>query len=116
MNRSMTKDKENTFGINERDYHTIQAITQKYAEVKEVQLFGSRAKGNFKFRIDIDFAVMDPNVSQKTMANLLYDFEESSLPYRVDLVNYYALNHKNLIDHIDRVEIVIYGLNSKENL
>ncbi|MBK6607801.1 MAG: hypothetical protein IPG24_20555 [Leptospiraceae bacterium] len=36
------------------------------------------------------------------------DFEESSLPYRVDIVHYPTLTHQELKNHIDRVGVPFY--------
>ncbi len=41
----MSKNKRNSFGLTERDMHTIMTILQKYPEIKLVVIFGSRAKG-----------------------------------------------------------------------
>ena len=61
--------------------------------------------GNYKYGSNIDLAVMNKDVSLKTIAKLISDFEESSLPYKVDLVNDPTPKHKHLIDHIDRIGI-----------
>ncbi len=93
----------NEFGLTNRNMFTILAIVKNYPEVKEVIIFGSRAKGNFQPGSDIDLAVMNEGVSDSTMRKLFAEFEESSLPYSVDIINFPELNHPELINHIRRV-------------
>ena len=65
------------------------------------------AKGNFKPGSDIDLAVKGP-VSKDTLSALLTAFEESLLPYFVDVVIYEHITNEALREHIDRVGISIY--------
>lgn len=46
---------------------------------------------------------MNENVSEDVILKLKTDFEESSLPYHVDIVNYPTLTESTLKEHIDRV-------------
>ncbi|MBT9247919.1 nucleotidyltransferase domain-containing protein (plasmid) [Gemmobacter fulvus] len=58
----------------------------------EVLVFGSRARGGAKRFSDLDLALKDVGPLDPTvMAHLVDAFEESSLPWRVDLVDYHAL-------------------------
>jgi predicted nucleotidyltransferase len=92
----------NEYGLNERDSQVIFEIFNKYSEVKDVILFGSRAKGNFHSGSDIDFAVRG-RVSAKIMRQIKSDFEDSSLPYNVDIVDMESLKNNALKEHINRV-------------
>jgi len=96
------------FGLTDRDTLTIRSIFEKYRDVSLVHLFGSRAKGNYKPGSDIDLAIMNTDVDPKTGRNLMRELEESSLPYRVDLIDYHAITHRELQEHIDRVGQLFY--------
>ena len=96
------------FGLSEREINTIREIFKKYPDIEAVYIFGSRAKGSFKEGSDIDLAVINEGVDTMTIARIKGEFEESSLPCRVDIVSYPDINHKELIDHIDRVGVLIY--------
>jgi predicted nucleotidyltransferase len=100
--------KTNQFGLTERDMKTIQNIFMKYADVNEVHLFGSRAKGNFNAGSDIDLVIMNDGLPPKTISLMAADFEESSLPYYVDLADFHAIKALELIDHIKRVGVLFY--------
>lgn len=58
----------------------------------EVLVFGSRARGGAKRFSDLDLALKDVGpLDPAVMAHLVDAFEESSLPWRVDLVDYHLL-------------------------
>jgi uncharacterized protein len=105
---SMGNQKRNSFGLTDRDMKTFRDIFHKYPDVKTVFVFGSRAKKNYKLGSDIDLAVMDKGVTETIIAKLKSDFEESSLPYNVDVINYHTLKHSELKSHIDRVGGLFY--------
>lgn len=75
----------------------------------KVWVFGSRAKGNAKKFSDLDLVIdAGKSLPGQTMTNLAFDFEESDLPYRVDIVDWNTIsdNFKKII--IDsRVEITL---------
>ena len=104
----MPVDNKTTFGLTERDIKTISGIFNKYLEVIAVHIFGSRAKGTHKPASDIDLAVINEGVNDRTILRIKADFEDSTLPYKVDLVNYPLLNHPELKEHIDRVGLPFY--------
>lgn len=96
-------------GLSQRDKLTINDILSKYSEIKAVRLFGSRAKGNFKPGSDIDLVIMNKQVDSITILRLLSDFEESTLPYFVDVIHYPSLQDSSLKEHIDRISIPFYS-------
>jgi uncharacterized protein len=95
-------------GLTARDIQTIFGIFAQYQEVKNVVLFGSRAKGTYHSGSDIDLAIMDDNITDELLRRLSNAFEESSLPYKADLVSYHTITSEELRAHIDRVGKVFY--------
>lgn len=71
----------------------VQAILARHLPAGvEVLVFGSRARGGAKRFSDLDLALKDVGpLDPAVMAHLADAFEESSLPWRVDLVDYHAL-------------------------
>lgn len=104
----MAANQLNEFGLSIRDMDTITGILSNYPEVERVNIFGSRAKGNYKAGSDIDLAIMNEGVSEKMVRKLNADLEESTLPYRVDIVNFPKSAHSDLISHIKRAGVVFY--------
>ncbi len=72
-------------------YKTIANIVFRYLDPKkdEVFIFGSRATGTHKKFSDIDIGIKssNPDLSYK-LSCLEEGFEESNIPYRVDVVNF----------------------------
>jgi uncharacterized protein len=105
-------NEKDSFGFTYRDREAILAIFKRYPQIRQVVLFGSRAKGNFKKGSDIDLAIMDTNIDKKLIVRLLTDFEESLLPYHIDLVHYPALENEKLKEYIDKIGVAIYQATS----
>lgn len=76
--------------ITEKQARVVQQILQKYLPSHSiVWVFGSRAKMTAKKYSDLDLAIdAKMPLSLSIMANLAYDFEESELPYKVDIVDW----------------------------
>jgi predicted nucleotidyltransferase len=104
----MERGQIDSFGLNQRDIQTIHGVFKLHSPVKRVFIFGSRATGKFKAGSDIDLAIMDEGVDEKTLSELLSEFEESTLPYRVDLVDYTKLTHPEFIKHIHEFGVAFY--------
>lgn len=102
----MSKVQWDKYGLSEANGLRILEILATFTEVREVILFGSRAKGNYKPGSDIDIAVKGP-ITKDVQARLLTAFEESLLPYFVDIVVYDRLQSEALREHIDRVGVKI---------
>jgi len=104
----MNTPERNKYGLTERDMKTIQSVFDTFPEVKKVHLFGSRAKGNYRLGSDIDLAIMNQGLNSITLSRLIGKFEESSLPYNIDLVDFTNLTKQEFIDHINRVGVPFY--------
>jgi len=102
------KDTQNGFGLTQRDMETLREVFSHYFEIEAVTLFGSRAKGDHHPGSDIDLAIMNTGLDAATVRKANSDCEESALPYRVDLIDYYAITHAQLREHIDRIGIPFY--------
>jgi len=96
-------------GLIERDIQTLFGIFEKFQDVKSVYLYGSRAKGTYHLGSDIDLAIMNDDVSEKTIRTIKAEIEESNLPYFVDVTPFATLNHKELAEHIQRVGVPFYS-------
>ena len=97
------------YGLPDRTLSTLNSIFQKYPGIKQVILYGSRAKGNYKTGSDIDISLKTGN--EFTFTNLLRitgDFDDSDIPYFVDVSVYESLSNPDLKAHIDRVGKTIY--------
>lgn len=81
-------------------------------EVKRLELFGSRARGDFRENSDVDFLVEfknlhAPNISDKYFG-LLEDLE-NLCQEKVDLVEATSVKNPFFKKSIDRCRVLIYG-------
>ena len=98
------------FGLSDETIDTLKSIFRNYTDIKQVLLYGSRAKGNYRNGSDIDLALKTGD--DFTFSDLLHitgDFDDSSLPYLVDVSIYDKLTNTDLKAHIDRVGKVLYS-------
>jgi predicted nucleotidyltransferase len=77
--------------VSPRQLETIKRILAEYVGGCEVRVFGSRVNGPAKEYSDLDVAVVSPNKIKLRCKMLLREaFEESDLPFRVDIIDYNA--------------------------
>ena len=78
-------------------------------------LFGSRAKGTQKIASDVDLSIKGESVTYATavrLADMLN--EEKPLPYFFDVLHYESINEPRLVEHIDRVGVVIFAREARQ--
>jgi predicted nucleotidyltransferase len=95
------------FGIYPESYNEIQSILERFSSIKEVVIYGSRAKGNFREGSDIDLTVLgDPD--EEDINKLWHDLDESYIPYKFDISIFKKLKSDELKEHIKRVGKTFY--------
>lgn len=96
------------YGLTEEELKVIIQTLEKFPEIEQAILFGSRAMDRHKRGSDIDIALkgnrLEPIVSQ--VSHELNS--ESPLPYYFDILDYFSIENLELKNHIDRVGKVIY--------
>lgn len=97
------------FGLIERDVQYIQLALEKFDEIDEAIVFGSRAMGNYKKGSDVDLAIKGKEITRKTILRLndLLN-EEYPLPYFFDVIHYDMVTNEKLKEHIDIEGKAIY--------
>ena len=79
--------------LDSRHLEIVRAILLKYVPHYEVRMFGSRANGVEKKHSDLDIVVMTSEpLSVKIMTDLRHNFSESNLPFKVDVIDWSAIN------------------------
>jgi predicted nucleotidyltransferase len=92
------------FGLPDETIETLQTSFQKYDGLQEVILYGSRAKGNYRNGSDIDITLCtDERFTDDDLLHLMRDFDDSNMPYFVDVSIYNTLVNPLLKEHIRRV-------------
>ena len=73
-------------------------------EIQKVILFGSRARGDYKERSDIDIAIAGGNYTK-----FVLDIDEcTSTLLKYDVVNLNARVQQDLLDSINREGVILY--------
>ena len=91
------------YGIREQVLDEIKELAKKY-DIKQVILFGSRARGDYRDRSDIDLAVLGGKVDLFSVA---VD-EETSTLLKYDIVNLDGSVQRELLDSIEKEGILLY--------
>jgi len=73
----------------------VKTILTNHVPEAEVRAFGSRITRTAKDYSDLDLAIVaDHKLDIRTLALLKLDFEESDLPFRVDILDWHAASHE----------------------
>ena len=85
----------------------VQQILQKHVPHCTVWAFGSRVSGNAKPTSDLDLALMEKGaLTVKILDALKEAFEESTMPIKVDLVDYRSID-SSFQEIINRRKVII---------
>lgn len=87
------------FGLPKKILIMMQSIFQQHPEITRVQIFGSRAIGNYRPHSDIDL-VISGNINDALLANIASALEELPVPYLFDIKNDVNITHQGLREHI----------------
>ena len=101
------------FGLDHNTIEKIQKVFQKFPEVEEVVIYGSRAKGNYREGSDIDITLEGEHLSDGLLSRILQEIEELNTPYLFDISIFHKLKSPSLIEHINRVGKVFYKFKEK---
>ncbi|MBW8331636.1 MAG: nucleotidyltransferase domain-containing protein [Prolixibacteraceae bacterium] len=101
-------------GLRQKDIEIIVSVIQTHPEVTEACLFGSRAKGNFRTGSDVDLALKGDKLTTEIVSSISYQLnEETTLPYKFDVLNYNSISNNDLKEHIDRIGIRLFPIKNQ---
>ena len=96
------------YGLTEIELEKLQSVFARVTKLKEVILFGSRAKGTFKPFSDVDITLVGDELTRTDLNQVFRDLDDLLLPYQFDVSLWSNLKNEALLDHIKRRGIVIY--------
>ena len=94
------------YGISQNALDKIKTVLLSIHGVEQVILYGSRAKGNYKEGSDIDLTVKG-NLTFDDLVKMSVTLDDLNLPWKMDLSLYNQIKNDDLLEHIDRVGVVI---------
>jgi predicted nucleotidyltransferase len=85
----------------------LNVVFEKYPQITQVILFGSRAKGTARDTSDVDLAIagIDDDLLIESIALAL---DELPTPYQFDVKAFSNIHNPKLKDHIERIGITIF--------
>ena len=90
-----------TDGLKERHRKAVIDIIAANDRVERAVLFGSRATGTFRPASDVDVALFGDGLSMSDQVNLAAAIEELTIPQRVQLLLYGAIDSAEIRKHIE---------------
>ena len=90
----------------------IRTVFAFHPEVQKAVLYGSRAKGNFKTGSDIDLTMYGDDINHRILLKILEELDDLLLPWMIDLSIFRQIDNASLREHIERVGVVFYELES----
>jgi predicted nucleotidyltransferase len=89
------------------DLETVRGILSRFVPDREVRAFGSRVSRTTKAFSDLDLAVMgDSAIPSSVLADMKESFSESSLPFKVDVVDW-ATTKNNFRRIIEKEYVIV---------
>ena len=99
------------FGLKEATINKIIAVFVKYPQIKKILLYGSRAKGNYRNGSDIDLTLIGDQLNYSQLSSIESDIDDLFLPYSFDISIFKDIDNPDLVDHINRVGVVLHEKN-----
>ncbi|MWJ28511.1 nucleotidyltransferase domain-containing protein [Halomonas sediminis] len=96
------------FGLSQDDIEKLCGVFERYPQIQQVVVYGSRAKGNYRPGSDIDLTIMG-HLDWLTFNQLEIDLDDLLLPYQIDLSLHEHIDNAELKAHIERVGQVLYS-------
>jgi len=96
------------FGLSVNTIDRINSVFKKYPEIEQVVIYGSRAKGNYREGSDIDITLKGENLNDRILSKVKSEIDDLNTPYLFDISVFQGLVSSSLIEHINRVGLLLY--------
>ncbi len=95
-------------GLPDSAITAIQQVLAAHPAVEQAILYGSRALGRHRPASDIDLTLIGAGLNAASLARIDADLDDLLLPWVIDLSCQASLRHPALLEHIERVGLVLY--------
>ncbi len=96
------------YGLADEDIEQVQGVLANYPQVGKTLLYGSRAKGNYRYNSDIDLTLLGEDLTLSVLFAIENDLDDLLLPYKIDLSILQKIENPDLVAHIERVGLLFY--------
>lgn len=103
------------FGLKESVIESICDVLARHSEVEKAIIYGSRARGTYKYNSDIDLTLSgDDRLTFLALTKIMDELDDLLLPYMIDLSVLSYISDPDVIDHIRQVGVVFYERKTSE--
>jgi uncharacterized protein len=95
-------------GLRDKDIDALRRTFHHFSFVREVRVFGSRARGIARRSSDLDLAISSPEATPTDWAELCDALENTPIIYELDIVRSEQVANKGLKAKIEREGVTIY--------
>ena len=97
------------YGLKDDVIRKIHGVLERYPQVQEAIIYGSRAKGNYRNGSDIDLTLVGGEDLDRSILNhIIVELDELFLPYTIDVSIFSSISDSDVMEHIRRVGKVFY--------
>ncbi len=96
------------FGLPDEVLPRLLAILTSNPKIKQLTLYGSRAKGNWRRGSDIDLCIDGADLSLRDLDEIDARIDDLLLPWKVDITVLQQIDNPDLVEHIERVGVRLY--------
>ncbi|MCE7057125.1 nucleotidyltransferase domain-containing protein [Algoriphagus sp. AGSA1] len=96
------------FGLPDKTIEKMHQVFRNHPAIQKAVLYGSRALGTYRPNSDIDLTLVGEELSFTELLKIENQLDDLLLPYQIDLSIFDRLDHKGLIEHIERVGKTFY--------
>ncbi|RKF13157.1 nucleotidyltransferase domain-containing protein [Alginatibacterium sediminis] len=89
-------------GLKDRHHRQLIQILTQTKHLDGALLFGSRAIGTYKDSSDIDIALEGNDLGINDLASVIDQLDQTTIPYKVDVLIKHQIENPDLIDHIEK--------------
>lgn len=101
------------YGLTPQTLARIRAVFAAHPGIEQAILYGSRALGTYHIGSDIDLTLKGGGLALAEVLKIADELDELMLPYKIDLSLFHQLDNPQLIDHIRRVGVTIYPVQTR---
>jgi len=103
------------FGLKASTTERIRGVFAQYPQVDKAVMYGSRAKGNYKYNSDIDLTLHGgADLTLKVLYRIMDDLDDLLMPYTIDLSIFNTISDPDVVEHIQRVGTTFYEKTTEE--
>ena len=96
------------FGLSDSVVEDLRRVFKQHPNIRQVFIFGSRAKDTYHNGSDIDLAAVGEGLTYNQLMDIAIQIEDLGLLYKVDVLDYQKQKETPIGAHIDRVGRIFY--------